>query len=175
MCLRSPWRQVVLAEIRQVAEAVDPDGFWFDLLGAPNADGVGSYDPADACFCPHCREAYRNAYGVEQVASSTDPEIRLRANRFGHLARIAMLREAVDLLVSIHPKMVLGYNGAGFTDHLNGTPRDLQDRVGLHSSEAKSHRLISFKAKSIWALGKPYQVHTYGGCMRMQPGNAVGT
>lgn len=175
MCLRSPWRRVVLAEIQQVAEAVGPDGFWFDLLGAPNAYNVGSYDPADACFCPYCREAYRKAFGSEQVASSTDPEIRRRANRFGHSARIAMLRDAVDLLVSIDPNMVLGYNGAGLSASLDGTPRDIQDRVGLHSSEAKAHRLISFKAKSMWALGKPYQVHTYGGFMRMEPGNAVGT
>lgn len=175
MCLRSPWRDVVLSELKQVAEAVRPDGFWFDLLGAPNAYGVGSYDPAQACFCPYCREAYRKAFGEEQPAASTDPEVRLRSNRFGHQARIAMLRDAVDVLLAIDPKMVLGYNGAGFYDRLNGTPKDIQDRVGLHSSEAKPHRAISFRAKTMWAMGKPYQVHSYGGFMRMQPGTALGT
>lgn len=175
MCLRSPWRDVVLAEIRQVAEAVRPEGFWFDLLGAPNAYGVGSFDPAQACFCPHCREAYRQAFGEEQPTASDDMEIRRRVNRFGHQARIAMLRDALDVLRVIDPKMVVGYNGAGLYDALNGTPREIRDRVGLHSSEAKSHRLISYTAKSMWAMGKPYQIHSYGGFMRMQPGNAVGT
>lgn len=122
MCLRSPWRDVVLAEVRQVAEAIRPDGFWFDLLGAPNAYGVGSYDAADACFCSYCREAYRKAFDDEQPAASTDIEIRRRANRFGHQVRIAMLRDLVDLLLAIDAKMVLGHNGAGLWDALDGTP-----------------------------------------------------
>jgi hypothetical protein len=175
MCLRSPWRDVVLSEIRQVAEAVRPDGFWFDLLGAPNAYDVGSFDPADACFCPYCRRAYREAFGTEQVESSINPDLRRRANRFGHAARVAMLRDAANLLLEIDAKMVLGYNHAGVEDDLCGTPKDLQDRVSLHSSEAKAHRLISFRSKTLWALRKPYQIHSYGGLMSMQPGNAVGT
>jgi hypothetical protein len=175
MCLRSPWRDVVLSEIRQVAEAIRPDGFWFDLLGAPNAYGAGSFDPSQACFCPYCREAYRKRFGAEQPVASADPEVRLRVNRFGHQARIAMLRDAVNLLLSIDRRMVLGYNGAGIRDLLSGTPKDIQARVGLHSTEAKPHRLISFTAKSMWAMRKPYQVHSYGGFMTMQPGSAVGT
>ncbi len=175
MCLRSPWRDVVLSEIRQVAEAIRPEGFWFDLLGAPNAYGVGSFDPGQACFCPYCREAYRKAFGEEHPVSSQDPVVRLRANRFGHQARIAMVRDALVLLHSIDPKMVLGYNGAGLRDLLSGTPKDVQDHVGLHSTEAKPHRLISYTAKIMWSMGKPYQVHSYGGFMRMQPGSAVGT
>ncbi len=175
MCLRSPWRDMVLAEVRQVAEAIRPEGFWFDLLGMPNAYSVGSFDPGQACFCPHCREAYRKAFGEEQPTASQDPEVRLRANRFGHRARIAMLRDAVNLLHSTDPKMVLGYNGAGYRDLLTGTPAEIQDLVGLHSTEAKPHRLISYTAKIMWSMGKPYQVHSYGGFMRMQPGSAVGT
>ena len=175
MCLRSPWRDVVLAEVRQVAEAIHPEGFWFDLMGAPNAYGVGSFDPGQACFCPYCREAYRKAFGEEQPVSSADPAIRMRVNRFGHQARIAMAHDLLDMLHGIDPAMVLGYNGAGIRDLLGGTPKEVQDHVGLHSTEAKPHRLISFTAKSMWAMGKPYQVHSYGGFMRMQPGSAVGT
>jgi len=175
MCLRSPWRDQVLAELRQVAEAIRPEGFWFDILGAPNAYGVGSFDPGQACFCPHCRAAYRKAFGEEPPLASDDPAVRMRVNRFGNRARIEMLRDAVDLLLSIDPAMVIGYNGAGMRDLLDGTPRDIQDRIGLHSTEAKPHRSISFTAKSMWAMGKPYQVHSYGGFMRLQPGTAQGT
>ncbi len=175
MCLRSPWRDVVLAEVRQVTEAIRPEGVWFDLLGAPNAYGIGSFDPGQACFCPYCREAYRKAFGEEQPTASTDPRVRLRANRFGHQARIGMLRDLMDAVASVDPAIVLGYNGAGIRDLLSGTPKDVQDRVGLHSTEAKPHRLISFTAKSMWSMRKPYQVHSYGGFMRMQPGSAVGT
>jgi hypothetical protein len=58
---------------------------------------------------------------------------------------------------------------------LAATPQDLRDRVSYNSSEAKPHRLISFTAKMLWSLGKPFQVHTYGGFMRMDPGVAAGT
>jgi hypothetical protein len=99
----------------------------------------------------------------------------MRVNRFGHRARSEMLRDAVDLLLSIDPAMVIGYNGAGIRDLLSGTPTDITDRIGLHSTEAKPHRSISFTAKSMWAMGKPYQVHSYGGFMRLQPGTVQGT
>ncbi len=175
LCLRSPWRKVVLDELRQMTEALRPDGVWFDLLGMPNAYGPGLYDPGAACFCRHCREAYRAKYGEEHPTSSNDPAIRLRANRFGQEARIAMLRDATDLLRSIDSKMELGYNGAGNYDDLAATPHDLRGRVTYNSSEAKPHHLISFTAKMMWSLNKPFQVHTYGGFMRMEPGTAVGT
>jgi hypothetical protein len=175
LCLRSPWRDIVLDELRQMTEALRPDGVWFDLLGMPNAYGVGSFDPGAACFCRHCKAAYKARFGEEQPESSSDPAIRLRANRFGQDARIAMLRDSTGLLLSIDPKLELGYNGAGNYDDLAATPQDLRNRVSYNSSEAKPHHLISFTAKMMWSLDKPFQVHTYGGFMRMDPGNAVGT
>jgi hypothetical protein len=47
--------------------------------------------------------------------------------------------------------------------------------VTYNSSEAKQHRLISFTAKLLHAAGKPYQLHTYGGFIRMQPASVTGT
>ena len=175
MCLRSPWRDLVLEELRQVTEAVRPDGVWFDLLGMPNAYGLGSFDPALACFCTHCRSAYQAAFGEEQPATSDDATVRLRVNRFGHKARVDMLRDAASVIRSVDPGIWLGSNGAGFYDRLNATPEDVQALITFNSSEAKPHKAISFRAKSMWALGKPYQVHSYGGFMRMQPGTVVGT
>jgi hypothetical protein len=175
MCLRSPWRDRVLDELRQVTESLRPDGVWFDLLGAPNAYGIGSYDPGQACFCRHCKAAYRAKFGEEQPIASPDPAIRTRANRFGQEARIAMLRDATGLLRSIDGNIELGSNGAGVYDELAGTPPTLRDRITYNSSEAKPHRLISYTAKTLWSLGKAYQVHTYGGFMRMDPGSVGGT
>ena len=175
MCLRSPWRDRVLDELRQLQQGLQPDGMWFDLLGAPNAYGPGSFDPAAACFCPHCRAAYKAKFGEEQPVTSDDPQIRLRVNRFGQEARIAMLRDAMTLLRKLDPQLELGYNGAGNYDRIAGTPEDLRALVTYNSSEAKPHRLVSFTAKMLMGLGKPFQVHTYGGFMRMQPGHVVGT
>ena len=132
MCIRSPWRDVVLDELRQVQTAIQPDGIWFDLLGAPNGYGIGSFDPADACFCRYCRAAYREAHGVELPVHSDDPEVRLRVNRFGHAARIAMLRDACNLARSLNPAVWLGYNHAGPDDD-----RDLLDVRHQSSSAAR--------------------------------------
>jgi hypothetical protein len=175
MCLRSPWRDVVLDELRQVIEAIHPEAVWFDLLGMPNAYGPGSFDPALACQCPHCRAAYQHAYGDAQPVKTDDPELRWRLNRLGNQARIEMLRDASKLLRSLDPDLWLGSNGSGFYDRLAGTPQDVQDYITFYSSEAKDHRGISFKAKSMWSLGKPYQIHSYGGFTRLEPGSAVGT
>lgn len=175
LCLRSPWRDMVVDELRQMTQALQPDGVWFDLLGMPNAYGAGSFDPGAACFCKHCKAAWRARFGDEQPVSSTDPAIRFRANRFGQEARVAMLRDATDVIRAIGPHMELGYNGAGNYDDIAATPQDLRERVSYNSSEAKPHHLISFTAKMLWSLGKAFQVHTYGGFMRMDPGVAVGT
>lgn len=175
MCIRSPWRDRVIDELRQMEQALHPDGVWFDILGAPNAYGVGSYDPGAACFCSYCKAAYKARFGEEQPVSSGDPAIRLRANRFGQEARVAMLRDCARVLRSIDPKVELGYNHAGTEDDLAATPQDLRDLITQNSSEAYQHRLISFTAKSLWAMGKSFQVHTYGGFMRMEPGSVDGT
>lgn len=175
MCIRSPWRDVVLSEVRQVEEAVRPPGMWFDILGMPNAYGLGSYDPGAACFCKYCRAAYKSQFGEEMPAASDDWEIRRRVNRFGHEGRIRMFRDLTDMLLRIDPGMEMGYNGAGNYDELNFTPVDLRNRVTYNSSEAKQHRLISFTAKILQSLGKRYQIHTYGGFIRMQPSAVTGT
>lgn len=175
MCFRSSWRELVLDELRQVTEAIRPEAMWFDLLGTPNSYGPGSFNPAQACQCPHCRAAYKKTYGEDQPVATEDPELRWRLNRFGHQARIEMMRDALKLLRSIDPKIWLGSNGAGFFDRLGGTPQDVKEYITFNSSEAKDHRGISFKAKSMWSLGKPYQIHSYGGFMRMEPGSAIGT
>src|ERR1035441_4436508 len=175
MCIRSPWRNMVIDELRQMEQALHPDGVWFDLLGTPNAYAVGSFDPGAACFCKYCRAAYKAKFGEEQPVSSQDPAIRLRANRFGHEARIAMLRDCIKVVHSIDSKVELGYNGAGNYDDLSGTPQDVRDVVTYNSSEAKQHRVISFTAKTLWSLGKSFQVHTYGGFNRMDPGSVGGS
>lgn len=175
MCIRSPWRDVVLSEVRQVQEKLHPPGMWFDILGMPNAYGIGSYDPGRACFCRYCREAYRTKFGEEMPEASDDSRVRRRVHLFGQEARIRMFRDLTDMLLKLDPGMEMGYNGAGNYDELNGTPQDLRDRVTYNSSEAKQHRLISFTAKLLHATGKPYQLHTYGGFIRMQPASVTGT
>ena len=176
MCFRSPWHDLVLDELRQVVKAVHPDAVWFDLLGAPNAYGPGSFDPALACRCEYCRKAYRQTYGEDMPGPTTlDPELRWRLNRFGHQSRIRMLSDASKLVRSLDAKAWLGSNGAGFWDALAGTPDDVKEYITFNSSEAKDHRGISFKSKMMWSLGKPFQIHSYGGFSKMEPGSAVGT
>ena len=175
MCLRSPWREKVLQELLQIQDAIQPDGYWLDLCGAPNSYGKGSLDPAAGCFCKHCRKAYRDQFGADLPEGSDDPAVRRQVYAFAQAARTGLLREAFERLRACNRNLSLSYNHAGdFWDRMAaaGPPADL---VTLNSLEAKAHLIQSFKAKALWSQGKPFQIHSYGGFQCMDPGSAVGT
>ena len=177
VCIRSPWRDMVLDELRQIQTAVRPDGFWFDLTGAPNSYG-GSLDPALACHCKYCRSAFHDRFGADLGALRDDSDQRLNLYRLAESARLEMLADAMKACRSLDPKVGLSYNHAGdFWERMVDDERfpEVRGRVTLDSLEAKAHEAISLRAKLLWSQGKPYQLHSYGTFQRMQPGAAIGT
>ena len=177
LCIRSPWRDMVLDELRQIQQAVQPDGFWFDLTGAPNSYG-GSLNPELACYCRYCRAAFRNRYGHDLTAVPADPKQRLQVYELAESARVAMLADAMAQCRAANPEVGLSYNHAGdFWEQMvedEAFPR-VRGQVTLGSLEAKAHEAISLRAKLLWNQRKPYQLHSYGAFQRMQPGSASGT
>lgn len=177
VCLRSPWRSMVLDELQQIHTAVRPDGFWFDLAGAPNSYG-GSLDADLACNCKYCRNAFRARFGRDISSAQEDPDQRLNLYRLAESARVEMLAEAMKSCRAIDPKVALSYNHAGdFWEQMvdDQTFPQVREFVTLNSLEAKAHKAISLRAKLLWSQGKPYQLHSYGSFQRMQPGSASGT
>jgi len=176
MCIRSPWREQVLADLCQIYEAIHPDGFWLDLFGTPNTYGRGSFDPADACHCSRCREAYRKRFGQELPKQSDDPTVRRALYEFSKELRAETIRTFLDKLHSLDSNLSLSYNHAGdFWDAMGVRDRKFNALATLHCMEAKPHAAQIFRAKALWSRGKPYEIMTFGSFQRMAPGSASGT
>ena len=106
MCSRSPWRDVVIDEIRQVTKALHPEGLWLDQAGSPNSYG-GDFDPALACHCRYCRAAYRDRTGAELPATSDDPAERLAVYRLAADTCIEILRDIMRAARQIVPDIAM--------------------------------------------------------------------
>lgn len=176
LCLNSPWRDRILNELEEIVQRLNPDGVFLDMAGMSNAYGSGQMDPAEACHCPHCRAAFRTQYHCEMPAATDDPRLRETVFAFGHESRTHFLRDAYTRLRRTGgPDLIIGSNGSGYYDGQIGTPDDVNAFTTYHSSEGKEPRFQSYKAKLMWSLGKPYQMHTYGTFLTMENGSAIGT
>ena len=138
MCIRSPWRDHVLGDLCQIQEAIQSDGFWLDLFGAPNSYGDGSFDPEDACHCNCCRETYSKRFGRELPKQSDDPVIRRGLYEFSQELRTETIRMFLQKLHSLDENLSLCYNHAG----------DYWDTMGvrdtkLHGSETARRAGVS--------------------------------
>jgi hypothetical protein len=177
MCSRSPWRDVVIDEIRQVTKALHPEGLWLDQDGSPNSYG-GDFDPALACHCRYCRAAYRDRTGAELPATSDDPAERLAVYRLAADARIEILRDIMRAARQIVPDIAMSCNFAGdFWERLYLPPDfpEVECAVTRNSVEAKTPRDVSLRAKRLWSLGKEFEITCYDSFQTMRPGSVRGT
>jgi hypothetical protein len=178
MCIQSPWRQRVLDEVRQVAEAVRPDGFWFDLLGGPNSYSHGELDVAKACHCDYCNAAYRKRTGHMMPAESNDIQVRRTVFEIAQKARVSLIRDLEKVIHSVDPAIVIGYNHAGdFWDKMGVAKEDadFRDGIGLYALEAKPHSHQSMRAKLLWSTGHAFEIMTFGNFQKLLPGAASGS
>jgi hypothetical protein len=177
LCFRTPWRDVVIDEIRQVTEALRPEGLWLDQAGAPNSYG-GRLDPESACHCRYCRAAYLERNGKEMPATSEDPAVRLAIYRLAEDARVEMLRDIVRAARKIVPDIALSYNFAGaFWERLQVHPdlAEVECAVTRNSIEAKTHTDLSMNAKMLGSAGKAFELTSYGHFQTLRPGTVTGT
>jgi hypothetical protein len=172
LCFRTPWRDVVIDEIRQVTEALRPEGLWLDQAGAPNSYG-GRLDPESACHCRYCRAAYLERNGKEMPATSEDPAVRLAIYRLAEDARVEMLRDIIRAARKIVPDIALSYNFAGaFWERLQVHPdlAEVECAVTRNSIEAKAHTDLSMNAKMLASAGKAFELTSYGHLQTLRPG-----
>ena len=175
LCLNSPWRDRILGELEEIVQKLQPDGVFLDMAGMPNAYGSGQMDPAEACHCPHCQAAFRARHNSDLPAQTNDPQLREQVFSFGNDSRANLLRDAYALLRRLGPGMIIGSNGSGYYDAQIGTPDDVNAFTTYHSSEGKEPCFQSYKAKVMWSLDKPYQMHTYGTFLTMENNNTINT
>ena len=59
VCENSPFRHYIADYLRDLAARYDIGGFWFDGLGV-----------STSCYCPWCRNGFRDRYGIEAPVSA---------------------------------------------------------------------------------------------------------
>lgn len=77
LCLNSPFRRYLLEQVREVLTSYEVDGIYFD----------GVYASPGYCYCPHCREKFRQLHASEMPEDAWDP--RMREFRFDTCAGFA--------------------------------------------------------------------------------------
>ena len=104
LCMNSPYRDLLLTMMTDLASKYPVDSFWFDL----------QYVHANGCFCDSCRRGFREETGVELTADvADDPEMNYRFHEFRRNTRGRFILDAVRQLREIRPELRFGWNHAG--------------------------------------------------------------
>lgn len=111
LCVNSPFRDFARAQMIEIAERYDIEGFWLDILYLPpHPPGCDLKEGQDTCFCAHCHRAYSEWFGGEHLidALGTPRHDEFRAESY----RRFLIDLKRDLLKQKRP-LLLTFNGAG--------------------------------------------------------------
>jgi hypothetical protein len=104
LCMNSPYRDLLLSMMCDLAGKYPVDGFWFDL----------TYWHEEGCFCACCREAFRAETGRDLTPElAGDPAALAEFHRFRRDTRRRFIEDAVARLLKVRPGLRFGFNHAG--------------------------------------------------------------
>ncbi len=172
LCLRSPYRDLVLAQIEELVKGYDIDGLWLDIIPIawPSAytnsaltdptigDKPNLWMIADVvpCYCYYCRTQFAEEYGRSIPLSPDEDDERLLFE-FGLSASRDLVERARGLLREYRPGAILTYNAAG-------APGDALDASDLVSIEGHAPYYSRQDIIGRWARGRgqPFEVLSAG-------------
>ncbi|TMV52662.1 hypothetical protein FE783_00235 [Paenibacillus mesophilus] len=104
LCLNSPYRDYVAAQLTEIAQGYEVDGFFFDI----------TYVWPSSCHCEYCRKWYVEKYGQTPPPQPQpgSPELR-RWQQFQKEIRADFLRFITRRVKSVAPGLQIGWNHAG--------------------------------------------------------------
>jgi len=150
LCLNSPYRDFVVAQLEEVVTRYDVEGVWIDILYLPE------HPPdltRDTCFCDHCHRQYSQWYAGEHLldaaGSARHDEFRARTYR-EFLVRLKTM-----LLQQARP-IALTFNGAG--RRRKPYYRICDELADFLSGEAHSPISLSLTSKSHRNDGRPFEL-----------------
>ncbi|TNJ63461.1 hypothetical protein FE784_25105 [Paenibacillus hemerocallicola] len=104
LCLNSPYRDYVAAQLTEIAERYGVDGFFFDI----------TYVWPSSCHCDYCRKWYVEKYGQTPPVSPQPGSVELRRwQQFQRDMRADFLRFITGRLKKLDPNLQIGWNHAG--------------------------------------------------------------
>lgn len=148
LCLNSPYRDYVIAQLTEIAERYEVDGFFFDI----------TYVWATSCHCEYCRKWYVEKYGRPPAVSPQPGSVELRQwKQFQKYIRAEFLRFITGRLKSINPQFQIGWNHAGDLAFAHIEP---DERADYLTSEFHPPIYLygSLLAKWKRTTGKPFEL-----------------
>ncbi len=104
MCMNSPYRDLIIAMMADLAGKYPIDGLWFDI----------TYVHEPGCFCAYCREEYARETGQDLTPGvGAEPAANARFQAFRRDTRRRFLEDAVARLRQVRPGLRFGWNHAG--------------------------------------------------------------
>ena len=162
-CLRSPYRDYALRQIRELVGRYRIDGLWLDIVpfawDEPQEVWMQTTLPA-ACYCPSCQAGLPAWTGrpLPRPDEEWTPELRRAAYEYSLGGVREFLEDARDILDAKRPDALMTYNGA------NG-PADPLRLGDLVSIEGHPPHFLRESFIGSWArgTGKPFEILTAGG------------
>lgn len=148
LCLNSPYRDYVAAQLLEIADHYEVDGFFFDI----------TYVWPSSCHCEYCRKWYIEKYG-QPIPTAPQPgtsELR-RWQDFQKEIRRSFLEMITDRLKEKNPKLLIGWNHAG---DLAFAHVEADERADYLTSEFHPPIYLygSLLAKWKRSTGKPFEL-----------------
>ncbi len=104
LCMNSPYRDMIMGMMADLAGKYPVDGLWFDI----------TYVHEPGCFCAYCREAYAAETGEPLTpAVGQDPASAARFHAFRRDTRRRFIEDAVARARAVRPSLRFGWNHAG--------------------------------------------------------------
>ncbi len=109
LCMNSPYRDLALAQFREIISRYDVRGLWLDILYLPPISADDELETR-TCFCDHCHRTYSDWFKGEHLIDALGTS---RHDEFQAMTFAAFLKETRTLIHSLDDSVLLTYNGAG--------------------------------------------------------------
>ncbi len=152
-CPNSPYRDYVLACVREIVSRYDIDGMFFDMTFWP-----------EVCYCPHCTARFRTEAGSEppRIVDWDDPVWRAwQAARQRWLRAFAL--DVTGAVKSIKPVTVNPQFSTIFHNWTLGVPLEMTDAcdyVGGDFYGGPAQHSLACKVYDGLTRSKPFEFHT---------------
>lgn len=105
LCINSPYRELVKTHLKEITEALSPDGYWIDMT----IIGGGR------CYCPYCAKKYEERTGEKLVrGAKAGTKERERFLQFRYDTIEEFYAEIYSLIRSIKPDCMISNNYWGY-------------------------------------------------------------
>ncbi len=148
VCFNTPYvDELVVPQIREIAERYDFDEFFFDF--AANANLA-------PCYCEACKAAYGQAHEAEIPADQDDPGWPTYAAWWREVG-YAFERKVAETIRASQPEVRVGFNWA-YSTRMPEPPRDY---IGYLTMDPEPTLLgYSLEGRYLCTLDQPYEIMT---------------